>query len=287
MQKAKTIFVTGATGNIAGALARNLLNKGFHVKALVRDPGSAKAKELQQLGIEIIKGDLDKPAGYENQLKNADGFFCLLTEKNGIDKEVKQGKSLVDLAKKYSVPHFIYSSVIGADLNTGIPHWESKFQLENYIKASGLPYTIVRPTSLYENFLIPQVKKGILKGKMMYPLKKETVQQMIGAEDVGRICAEMFMYPEGNIGKTIDLAAEEMSMQQAANTFSETMVREIKYGKLPGIIIKIFMGKKLYKMFTWVDEHNAIFVKDLAAFKNEFPNLVDLKTWIEKNFSKG
>ena len=45
---------------------------------------------------------------------------------------------MVDLAKKYSIPHFIYSSVIGADLHTGIPHWESKYQVENYIKASGL-----------------------------------------------------------------------------------------------------------------------------------------------------
>jgi uncharacterized protein YbjT (DUF2867 family) len=147
-----------------------------------------------------------------------------------------------------------------------------------------LSYTIVRPTSLYENFLIPQVKKGILKGKLVYPVKKETVQQWISADDVGRISAEAFMHPTAYYGKTITVAAEQMNMQQVTDTFSQAMSKEIKYGKLPGLIIKIFMGKNLYKMFKWVDEHDAVFIKDLTAFKNQFPNLLDLKTWIQKRF---
>ena len=73
--------------------------------------------------------------------------------------------NLANLAKEYDVKHFLYSSVIGADLNTGIPHWESKFKIENHIKQINLPYTIIRPASLFENFLIPQVKSRIVKGK--------------------------------------------------------------------------------------------------------------------------
>ena len=70
------------------------------------------------------------------------------------------------MAKENGVKHFLYSSVIGADVHTGIPHWESKFQIENHIKQIGLSYTIIRPASLFENLLIPQVKSRLLKGKL-------------------------------------------------------------------------------------------------------------------------
>jgi len=45
------------------------------------------------------------------------------------------------------------------------------------------------------------------------------------------------------------------------------------------------MGKDLYKMFNWVNKNNAVFLKDLAAFKKEFPHLLDLKTWVKQNFT--
>jgi uncharacterized protein YbjT (DUF2867 family) len=284
MERTKIFFVTGTTGNQGGAVAKNLLSRGYSVKALTRDPSSVKAKSLKEAKAEIINGDLNKPSGFAEHLKNVDGIFSVQTFENGIKKEIQQGIALADLAKQYAVPHFVYSSVIGSDAHTGIPHWESKFVVENHVKSLGLPYTIIRPSSLYENFLIPQVKSRILKGKLVTPADGNTVQQFISAEDIGKITAEIFTNPAHYAGKTMVVAAEELNMHEVANIFSEALEKKITYNKLPTLITRLAMGKDLYKMFTWINKNDAVFLKDINAFKKEFPDLLDLKTWIRDRF---
>ncbi len=284
MQPAKKIFVTGASGNQGGATVRNLLSKGFHVKALIRNPAASATKLIAHENLEIIKGDLDDPASYNEHLKNIDGIFCNLIFSEGIDKEIKQGFDLVQLSKEKNVTHFVYSSVIGCELNTGIPHWESKFKIENQIKSSGIGFTIIRPSSLYENLLIPDVKKRILKGKLVLPTRKTKVQQFISSEDVGRIATTVFSNPEKYQGRTITLAAEQMDGEQLAILFAKVMEKEIKFQQLPMFITRVVMGRKLAKMFQWINNNDALFVKDISALKKEFPGLLGLEEWIKAHF---
>lgn len=278
----KKIFVTGATGNQGGAVVRNLLGKGFYVKALVRNPVTAKLRPHDSL--EIIKGDLDDPTSYRFHLKDVSGVFCNLVFKYGIDKEIKQGIELVNASKENNIKHFVYSSVIGCDLNTGIPHWESKFKIEDHLKASGIGYTILRPASLYENMLIPQVKSRILKGKLVLPTQKNTVQQFISSEDIGKIVTTIFSDLEKYRGRTITLAAEQLNGEQLASTFSKAMGREIKFQQLPMFITRLVMGRDLTKMFRWINNNDACFVKDIQGLQNEFPGMLSLEEWIRMNF---
>ena len=284
MQNPKTIFVTGATGNQGGAVARSLINKGFKVKALTRNPSSVSAQALEKLQTEIVKGDLNNTDTFHNHIRDVDGIFAVLTYENGIEKEIKQGVNLANLAKEYGIKHFLYSSVIGADLNTGIPHWESKFRIENHIKQINLPHTIIRPVSLFENFLIPQVKSRIVKGNLASPVNKGVVQQFISSKDIGKISTKIFMNPDQYLGKTLTIAAEEMDMKGVASIFSEALGKEIKYQKLPNLITRLVMGRDHYKMFKWVNEHDAVFLKDLGAFRKEYPDLTGLKFWIKSHF---
>lgn len=282
MSQVKKIFVTGATGNQGGAAARNLLSKGFYVKALVRNPSAVKLNAHENL--EIIKGDLDDVNSYRHHLHDCDGIFCNLVFIYGIKKEIKQGFELVSASKESNVKHFVYASVIGSDLNTGIPHWESKNKIEGHIKASGMSYTILRPSSLYENMLLPQVKSRILKGKLVLPNHKTTVQQFISSEDVGKIATTVFSNPAKYKGLTINLAAEEMNSEQLASTFSKVMGREIKFQQLPMFITRLVMGRDLAKMFRWINNNDSCFVKDMQAFKNEFPGMLSLEEWIKMHF---
>ena len=280
----KTIFVTGATGIQGGAVAASLIKNGFTIKVLTRNVDSVKAQNLQKLNVELIKGDLNDLNTYRNHLKDVDGIFSVQTFENGIDKEIKQGIDLSNLAKEYGVNHFLYSSVAGADLNTGIPHFESKYKIENYIKQLGLPYTIIRPNSLFENFLIPQVRNRILKGKLSSPINRIKTQQFISAVDIGEISADIFLNKDRYLGKTITIGSEEMDMQQVAATFSEVLGKEISYQKFPMLIVRFVMGKDFYNMFKWINENDAVFIKDLELFKKENPNLLSLKQWIKINF---
>ncbi len=284
MQNDKIIFVTGATGKQGSAAVESLINNGFTVKALTRNAGSTAAQKLKTLGAQIVRGNLDDTASYGNELKDVHGIFCVLTFENGVDREIKQGIAMADLAKEYGINHFLYSSVIGSDINTGIPHWDSKFIIENHIKQIGLAYTIIRPCSLLENLLIPQVKSRLLKGTLSSPVNKNVRQQFIACKDVGEISAAIFLDPSKYIGKTFNIAAEEMDMQQMAETFSAVTGKHVKFQKLPMLITRLVMGKNLYKMFKWINENDSLFVKDLPAFRTEYPNLTTTKEWIKNNF---
>lgn len=280
----KTIFVTGGTGNQGGAVARNLIEQDFTVKVLCRNIHSSKAQNLKSLGVELVEGDLDKPETYREHLKGVDGVFSVQTFVNGVEKEISQGKRLAKLSKEFNVKHFVYSSVLGADLHTGVPHFDSKFTIENYIREIELPFTIIRPASLYENFLIPQVKKGILKGKFEQPLNADTVQQYIAADDIGKAVSIIFSNSPQYLNKTIPLANAQMSTQETAAIFAEALNKKMVYKKLPAIIVRLFLGKNLYKMFTWLNDKNVCNPGDVEATNKELPETMSLKNWIEKNF---
>jgi uncharacterized protein YbjT (DUF2867 family) len=285
MQKDKTIFVTGATGNQGGAVLRYLVSSGFRVKALVRNPSTDAGKRLVHPNVEIISGDLNDPRTYQHHLDQVDAVFCNLSFKNGVDKELNQGINLVNNAKERKVKYFLYSSVIGCDANTGIPHWESKFKIENHLKESGIDYTIIRPTSLYENLLIPEVYKRILKGKLVLPTNKDKVQQFISAEDIGKIATTMFSDPTKYTGKTVTVATEQMDGAQLAGLLTIALERTITYQKLPMIITRLVMGRDLAKMFRWLNNNDALFVKDMANVRNEFPGMLGLQDWVKTRFT--
>ena len=282
MSIVKKIFVTGATGNQGGAVVRNLLSREFYVKAFVRDPG--KLKPVTHENLEIVKGDLNDPASYRNHLQNVDGVFCNLTYVHGIDKEIKQGFDLIQASGENRIRHFVYSSVIGNDLQTGIPHWESKNKIENQIKTSGMNYTILRPPSLYENLLIPQIKSRVLKGKLVLPTRKKTVQQFVSSEDIGKVAATVFSNPEKYYGVTINFACEQMDGEQLAGTFSKVLGKKIQFQQLPWLITRLVMGRDLSRMFRWVDNNDTRFVKDIPASKSEFPGMLGLEEWIRLHF---
>jgi len=285
MDDPKTFFVTGATGNQGGATARNLVEKGFKVKALVRNPSSPNAQKLIHPNIEIVKGNLDDPSSYKINLKNIDGVFALFTFNDGTKKEITRGISLIDAAKEMNVPFILYSSVIGADAGSGIPHWESKYNIEQYLANSGIPYTIVRPASLFQNFFIPDVQKRIKKGNLVTPVRKDKIQQFIGTEDIGRICAQILMNNEKFNGHTITIAADEMDMQSAAKLFNDVLGKPVKYSQLPGLFTRIFMGADLHTMFRYINNNDVCFVKDMPEKKKEYPFLSSLQDWIKNNKS--
>jgi uncharacterized protein YbjT (DUF2867 family) len=280
----KIIFVTGGSGNQGNAVARSLIKNGFKVKTLSRKPQNANVQSLKKIGVEIIEGDLNDSSTYRDALVNVYGIFCVLSYDAGVDKEIRQGFRLADLAREAHVKHFVYSSVIGCDLDTGIPHWESKLKIENHIKHIGLPYTIIRPTSLYENFLIPPVKSRIVRGKLGTPVRKNVVQQFISVQDIGEITASVLLNPDKYLGKTLTIAAEELDMGSVSEIFTDAMGKPVTYQALPMFITRLLMGKDLAKMFRWVNHHNARFVEDLPSFKKDYPNLLPLKDWVRIHF---
>ncbi|HKF57002.1 MAG TPA: NmrA/HSCARG family protein, partial [Blastocatellia bacterium] len=203
----KTILVTGATGRQGGAVIRHLLPKEWKLRALTRNPSGPAARSLIRQGLEVVQGDLEDPASLEPAVRRAYGIYSVQDYWTvGAKREVLQGKNLADAAKKASVEHFVYSSVGGAERNSGIDHWESKWEIEKHIRKLGLPATMIRPAAFMENYYVDQVEIGILKGKLMDPIRADKTYQTIATDDIGAFVGLAFERAKDFIGAEFEIA---------------------------------------------------------------------------------
>jgi uncharacterized protein YbjT (DUF2867 family) len=166
------VLVTKATGRQGGSVAHQMLAQGWKLRALSRDPAGAAAKAVADQGVEVVRGDLEDPASLEAAIRGVYGVYSVQDFwAVGVKREVRQGKNLADAARKAGVAHFVYSSAGGAERNSGVDHFESKWEVEKHIRKLGLPATVLRPVAFMENYYIDQVEVGILKGKLMDPIR--------------------------------------------------------------------------------------------------------------------
>jgi uncharacterized protein YbjT (DUF2867 family) len=277
----KTVLIAGATGRQGGAVVRNMLSKGWKLRALTRNPSGAAARELQRQGLEVSQGDLDDPASLERAVRGVHGVFSVQDYWTiGAKREVQQGKNLADAAKKAGVAHFVYSSVGGAERNSGIDHWETKWEVEKHIRKLGLPATILRPVAFMENYYIDQVEIGILKGKLMDPIRRDKKYQTIATDDIGAFVALAFERPDSFMGQELEIAGSELTNPEAAEVFSRVLGKPVKFQKLPMLMVRIVLGKELYQMFDWFNKEG--FKADIVGLRKRFPEvrLRTLEEWL-------
>jgi len=231
----KTVLVLGATGNQGGAVARQLLKRKFRVKAVTRKPDSEAAKNLSKLGAQVVQADIGDTAAIEKAIEGVWGAFSVFTmAEAGVKWEEEQGVKFAEAAKKAGVECFVYSSVASANKNTGIPHFESKWHIEEKVRRVGFPlYTIVRPVSFMENILSPRTWPAIEKGTLMMGLRPEAKQQMIAVEDIGRFAAMAFEQPDRMNKEEIDIAGDELTVEEMAQILSNAIGKQIKAVPVP------------------------------------------------------
>jgi uncharacterized protein YbjT (DUF2867 family) len=279
----KTVLVTGATGRQGGAVVRHLLPKGWKLRALTRNPTNHAAQELARQGVELAQGDLEDPASLSGAIKGVYGVYSVQDFwAVGAKREVIQGKNLADAAKKAGVQHFVYSSVGGAERNTGIPHWESKWEVEQHVRSLGLPATVIRPAAFMETYYIDQVEIGILKGKLADPIRADKPYQTIATDDIGAFVALAFERPQEFIGKALEIAGSELTNPEAAKVFSRVLGKPVKFQRLPLLLVKLVLGKEFYVMFRWFNE--AGFKADIQGLRRAYPeiHLHTLEEWLRK-----
>ncbi|MCH8929159.1 MAG: NmrA/HSCARG family protein [Candidatus Marinimicrobia bacterium] len=274
----KIILVTGATGQQGGAVAKNLLEKGWAVRAMTRNPEGEKALALKSNGVEVVKADMSDSGTLTAVLDGVYGVFSVQNFwESGYDGEVTQGKTLADAAKAADVKHFVYSSVASADKNTDLSHFDSKFEIEEYIRNIELPYTIVRPVFFMENFYT--MKEYINNNNFMNSLLQDVPLQMIAVNDIGRIVAQAFEAPDKYIGKSIDLAGDSVTFPKVAELFSKETGKDISFSTISLEDFQSAMGEEYAKMFDWFNKVGYDVNIDELESSNDI-KLVKLEEWI-------
>ena len=280
-QPDRTVLVTGATGRQGGAVIRHMLPKGWRLRALTRNPESHEAQELARQGVEVVRGDLEDPGSIARAAVGVYGIYSVQDFwAVGAKREVQQGKNVANAATKANVKHFVYSSVGGAERKTGIPHWESKWEIENYIRGLGLPATMVRPAAFMEAYYIDQVEIGILKGKLTDPIRGDKPYQTIATDDIGAFVALTFERPTEFMGKELEIAGSELTNWEAAKVFSRVLGKPVKFQKLPLPLVRLVLGQEFYVMFRWFNE--AGFRADIPGLRRAYPevHLHTLEEWL-------
>lgn len=278
----RLILVTGATGHQGAAALWHLRAKGFPVRAFTRDPDKPEARALVGHGVEVVGGDLDDPASITRALDGVYGVFSVQNSRVGTDAEIRQGVHLADAAERSAISHFVYSSVASADQKTGIPHFDSKFRIEERVRTTGVPYTIVRPVFFMENWL--GMRDSIAQGKVAQPLKPSTRLQMIAVYDIGAVVATIFEHPSKWHGRALELAGDEHPISEAARLLSGAAGHEVQYQQIPWDEFEQRAGHEIAVMFRWFEAVG--YHVDIPDLRREFPNLMTLERWSQIHWPK-
>ncbi len=263
------ILVMGATGQQGGAVARSLLSAGHKVRAMTRNTDSDAARALAEAGAEVVQGNFDDGDSVKAAMDGTWGAFAVQnTWEAGIEGEETQGKNIAQWAKDAGVQHYVYSSVGSAHRNTGIPHFDNKWRVEETIRGLGLPsFTILRPAFFMENLASPFFKPGIDEGAVTVSVGAETKLQMIAAADIGEYGRVAFEWHEDLNGRAIDIAGDELTMPETATMISSAAGREISFQPTPIDQVRQF-SDDFAAMLEWFDSSG--YEADIEGNAKEF-----------------
>ncbi|MCB4755443.1 MAG: NmrA/HSCARG family protein [Elusimicrobia bacterium] len=246
----KKVLVTGASGKQGGAVAHAFLKKGYPVRSFSRKEGPATL-ELRSLGAEIAIGSFDDPSSVERAATGVESAFVMTTPyEKGTEAEVHQGIAVIDALKRAGIKHLLFTSVAGADKMTGIPHFDSKTRIEEYLRASGIPFTIIAPVFFMENYTSPWWLPGLQAGKLAMALPPDRKLQHIAVADIGRFAAHIIEHPARFIGQRIEIASDEPSGSRVAQILSDVTGRTITYVETPLEQVRA-TNEDFAKMYEW------------------------------------
>jgi uncharacterized protein YbjT (DUF2867 family) len=278
------IAVFGGTGQQGGAVIDSLLLRGAPVRALVRNPESDRAQALAGRGVELARIEIGDARSLSAALKGVDAFFFMTTPEGhtlaDIEGEARQGIALVDAAAAAAVPHVVFSSVGGAERDSGVPHFESKRRVEERLLESGLRATLVRPVAFMDNFTAmgPRVENGEVV--LRWPLPDGIPLQLIAVRDIGRISVSLLLGEATAPGGAIEIAGDERTGSQIAAAFGERAGLPVRYEALPLQVVGDDVDAQA--MFRWFAETPA-YQADISAVKAIEPTLWDLPTWLRSS----
>jgi uncharacterized protein YbjT (DUF2867 family) len=278
----RLVVVAGATGRQGGAVARQLLSQGqWRVRGLTRDPARLQARALADMGAEMVRADMEDRASLDRALEGAYGAFSMQNFwEAGYDAEVRQGRNLADAAAAAGVQHLIYNSVGGADRNTGIPHFESKWQVEQHLRTLGVPHTVFRPVFFMENFNTSSHRDAILDGRLAFGLQPTTKLQMIAVDDIGAFVATAFASRETFLSRGIEIAGDELTLPEVAEHFAAVLGRRVEY--VPRSLDDVRQENPEWAiMLEWFETRG--YKANVEELRRMHPGLMPFTQWLERS----
>ena len=291
------ILIVGATGVLGSALSKQLLEQGEQVRAMTRNPENAA--ELKTLGAEIVPGDLCDPASLRRACQGTEKVVASAHSIMGRGVEASkhvdgQGhKDLIDAAKEAGCRHFVYVSLEGVERNP-TPFAHFKLEVERYLQASGLNFTILRPTAFMETHAHTMLGQPILEtGKVTLFGQGNSPYNFVTVNDVAEY-ALLALKGEIVSGQTIEIGTpENWTNNEVAALYEKLAGRKAKISYVPRVVLRVMSGllrpfhpglSQVMQFSLWKDTTDQTF--DRSETLKQYPvQLTRLEDWVQQQIS--
>jgi uncharacterized protein YbjT (DUF2867 family) len=296
MATGKTVMVVGATGALGTKISKALIDKGAHVRALVR--ATSDRSRLQSLGVsDFVVGDMMDPASLKSAL--AQPVDAVISCAAGYTRHTKgdspetdrQGyRNLVDAATAAAVPRFVLISILEANHAPEVPHFHDKYLIEQHLAQTGQPYIALRPGAFFDqsrDFLSPGLKKGEYRAF----IKDVPYGQVYTPDLAGYAAAAAVELPDRFLNRAIDVGWDRTyTSEEIAAAFSRVLKQPMRdVTGLPPVLRKVVFPalavfaefpRDMLAMIKWIEAGHYV-SRDFATQREAFgppPTIDDILT---------
>jgi len=309
MSAKKIIAVAGATGSQGGGLVRAILDDAdgeFTARALTRDPSSDSARQLAEMGAEVVAADVNDKDSLVKAFDGADAAYCVtfFWEHFSPEKELAHARNLAEAAKQAGVGHVIWSTLedtrkwVPLDDDRmptlmedyKVPHFDAKGEADDIFRELGVPTTFLLTSFYWDNFIhFGMGPKPGPDGKLAITLcMGDAKLPGIAAEDIGKCAYGIFKKGDEFVGKTVGIAGGHPTGSEMAAGLSEALGKEIVYNSVPPEVYRSFDfpgADDLGNMFQFKRDFNDYFcgARDPAFARSLNPELQTFEEWAKRN----
>jgi NAD(P)H dehydrogenase (quinone) len=256
------LALTGSTGHLGGRIAARLASAGAEHRLLVRDP--ARAPVLP--GTEVVTAEHGDGDAVRQALAGVDTVL-MVSAGETLDR-VERHRTFIDAAAAAGVGHLVYTSFVGAAPDATFTLVRDHWATEEHLKASGVPYTILRD-NLYADFLPMMIgEDGALRGPA-----GDGRAAVVTQDDIAEAAAAVLLSPAAHVGRTYDLTGPQaLTLYEVADVLTAGLGREVRY--VPETVEEAYRSREVYaaprwQVDAWVSTYTAIAEGELAAVSTD------------------
>jgi uncharacterized protein YbjT (DUF2867 family) len=305
----KIIAVVGATGAQGGGLVRAIVEDKsgpFVARAITRNAGSEKAKELAALGVEVVTGDADDEKSMVNAFRGAYGAFCVTNfwEHMSPEREIAQATAMAKAAKAAGIQHAIWSTLEDSRKfiplhddrmptlhgKWKVPHFDAKGEADQAFIDAGVPTTLLLTSFYWDNLIY--FGMGPRKGEdgklgLVLPMGKRKLPG-IAAADIGAAAYGIFKAGKEYIGKTVGISGEHLTGAEMAAQLSNVLGKEVHHVDVPWAVYRTFGfpgADDLGNMFQFNHDFHEEFggARSVEVSRRLNPSMQTFSQWLAQN----
>ncbi|WP_295769165.1 SDR family oxidoreductase [uncultured Mucilaginibacter sp.] len=227
------ILVTGATSVIGQKLCDLLVENNKQFRAMCRKED--QLEKLRARGIDAVLGDFEKPESLRLAMKDCTSMF-LVSPPN--EKQLECETKAIDIAKQENVEYIVRVSASDANLRSLVPWAKNHAHIDHYLRASGIAWTILKPTAFMQNFLT--MTKPISKGYLPQVGGKGLVGY-IDAQDIGSVAYNVLTKGDHKLATYYLNGPETLEMKDAAKLISKAIEKKVRYLNLPSFAFRVLL----------------------------------------------